>query len=93
MDLAGFHQIDFAPGAVVFAGQPVDFDGREAQFLATIPRLTGLITGDPDFDLLRITAGNDFGLPRKSSTPSSRSIIPTTSKRRSSTSICKHSPS
>lgn len=26
-------------------------------------RLFGQITGDPDFDLLRITAGNDFGLP------------------------------
>jgi hypothetical protein len=26
-------------------------------------RMTGQITGDPDFDLLRITAGTDFGLP------------------------------
>ena len=26
-------------------------------------RLFGQTTGDPDFDLLRITAGNDFGLP------------------------------
>jgi hypothetical protein len=26
-------------------------------------RMQGQITGDPDFDLLRITAGNDFGMP------------------------------
>lgn len=26
-------------------------------------RLFGQITGDPDFDLLRVVAGNDFGLP------------------------------
>jgi hypothetical protein len=32
------------------------FDTEMVQFL-------GQITGDPDFDLLRITAGSDFGLP------------------------------
>ncbi|TAK53874.1 MAG: HYR domain-containing protein, partial [Bacteroidetes bacterium] len=32
-------------------------------FDATMQALQGQITGDPDFDLLRITAGNGFGLP------------------------------
>lgn len=38
-------------------GQPVQ------SFDTQMFRLVGQITGDPDFDLLRITAGNDFGLP------------------------------
>jgi hypothetical protein len=32
-------------------------------FAADVFRQFGQITGDPDFDLLRITAGSDFGLP------------------------------
>lgn len=32
-------------------------------FDANLMRIQGQITGDPDFDLLRITAGNMFGLP------------------------------
>ena len=32
-------------------------------FNAEVFRLSGQITGDPDFDLLRITAGTDFSLP------------------------------
>lgn len=38
-------------------GEPVQ------SFPADIFRLFGQITGDPDFDLLRITAGSDFGMP------------------------------
>jgi hypothetical protein len=30
-----FNTVDFAPGAVVFNGQPVDFDGTEPQWLAS----------------------------------------------------------
>lgn len=32
-------------------------------FPTQLYRMFGQVTGDPDFDLLRITAGNDFGLP------------------------------
>lgn len=32
-------------------------------FDTSLRRIFGQITGDPDFDLLRVTAGNDFGLP------------------------------
>jgi hypothetical protein len=38
-------------------GQPVQ------SFDTDMFRLFGQITGDPDFDLLRITAGTDFGMP------------------------------
>ncbi len=38
-------------------GQPVQ------SFDTDMFRMFGQITGDPDFDLLRITAGSDFGLP------------------------------
>ncbi len=32
-------------------------------FPSELRKLQGQILGDPDFDLLRITAGNDFGMP------------------------------
>jgi hypothetical protein len=35
------NSIDFAPGAVVFQGQPVDFDGKEADFIG--PQYTGTV--------------------------------------------------
>jgi hypothetical protein len=44
------------------------FDARATNapmqvFSADVRRLQGQIIGDPDFDLLRVTAGGDFGLP------------------------------
>jgi len=52
-----------------FGSQVMDFDARTLNtspqsFDGDLRRLQGQITlGDPDFDLLRITAGTDFGLP------------------------------
>lgn len=53
----------------LFVGnQLMDFDARvlntsPQSFDGDLRRLQGQITGDPDFDLLRITAGGDFGMP------------------------------
>lgn len=46
----------------------MDFDARvlstsPQSFAGDLRRLQGQILGDPDFDLLRITAGTEFGLP------------------------------
>lgn len=37
--------------------------GPVQSFDTTLMGLQGQITGDPDFDLLRVTAGNNFGMP------------------------------
>jgi hypothetical protein len=61
--LSGFHrviqlptqgEIDAAPRAL---GSPIQ------TFATDMYQLQGQITGDPDFDLLRVTAGGGFGLP------------------------------
>src|SRR5262249_44789812 len=53
-----FTGIDFAPGAVMFNGQPVDFDGKEPQWLASahagtlhIPATSGPATVTLHIDL------------------------------------------
>jgi PEP-CTERM motif len=53
--------------------QVMHFDGRVTNaplqvITADLRRLQGQITIDPDFDLLRITAGTDFGLPSPGTT-------------------------
>jgi len=61
--LAGFNRIiDFPVGFETHVGPRTP--GQPVQTFDTdMFRLFGQITGDPDFDLLRITAGTDFGLP------------------------------
>ena len=55
-----------------FIGVPVSFEIHTGQRILNAPvqdfptdmfRLFGQLVGDPDFDLLRITGGTDFGLP------------------------------
>jgi hypothetical protein len=54
---------------LAISGQLMHFDARATNapmqvFTADLRRLQGqLPPGDPDFDLLRVTAGGDFGLP------------------------------
>jgi len=61
--LAGFNRVidmattDETHAAPRTAGDPIQ------SFPADLYTLQGQITGDPDFDLLRITAGTGFGLP------------------------------
>jgi MYXO-CTERM domain-containing protein len=50
------------------AGNIIDMAARTAfapvqSFDSALMRMQGQIVGDPDFDLLRVTAGYDFGLP------------------------------
>ncbi|MCK4546481.1 MAG: hypothetical protein KAW17_03475, partial [Candidatus Eisenbacteria sp.] len=62
-DLTGFFRTIFLPvvGEMHFGprnpGDPVQ------SFDADLFRLEGEMVGDPDFDMLRIVAGTDFGLP------------------------------
>ncbi len=62
-DLAGFNRlINMQPQCQTFTGprQP----GQPMQsFNTQMNAIQGQITGDPDFDLLRVTAGNAFGMP------------------------------
>jgi hypothetical protein len=65
--LLGYNRVINMP--LNFAGSEVmDFDTRvlntsPQSFDGDLRRLFGQITLDPDFDLLRITAGGDYGLP------------------------------
>ncbi len=74
--LAGFSRILFVPfstniasfsapagsGYEVHAGARTPYASVQS-FDTNLVRLFGQITGDPDFDLLRVTVGTDFGLP------------------------------
>lgn len=69
LELTGTGDLDGYSRSIVL---PVFFETHTAprtpgdpvqSFDTAMFRLTGEITGDPDFDLLRITAGDDYGLP------------------------------
>lgn len=64
--LAGYNRTLVMPGNVftVHAAPRMAFAPTQA-FNTRVAQLQGQIVGvgDPDFDLLRVTAGNDFGLP------------------------------
>jgi hypothetical protein len=64
--LAGFNRIIPVPiGIGLMASAPRTLGDPEQSFATRMSRLFGQISGggDPDFDLLRITAGTDYGLP------------------------------
>ncbi len=61
--LAGFNRNIVIPISLEIHSAPKT-NGMPTQSFATgMFRLFGQITSDPDFDLLRVTAGTDFGLP------------------------------
>jgi hypothetical protein len=73
-DLAGFERTIevFAPTEVHTAPRT---PGDAVQtFAASMRRLEGELTGDPDFDLLRIKAGDDLGLPSSGETTLTRGV-------------------
>lgn len=62
--------INFGTGSVHWADRTLE---NPLQIIsADMNHLQMQITGDPDFDLLRITAGNDFGLPSPGETTLTR---------------------
>lgn len=66
--LAGFNRLITIPLPGGGGSQVSDFAPRMAfapvqTFAGKLMRMQGQILGDPDFDLLRVTAGFDFGLP------------------------------
>lgn len=61
--LGGFARMVSLPvQSRIFAGPALHYLPHQGRPLE-IEMLTGQITGDPDFDLLRVTAGSGFGLP------------------------------
>ena len=63
-DLTGFNRLITIPNVQVETHIGPRNPGDPVQsFDTTMFALQGQITGDPDFDLLRITAGDSFGLP------------------------------
>jgi hypothetical protein len=62
--LAGFTRSISIPGVFVETHSVPRIPGTTPQNVAQdLFQMQGQITGDPDFDLLRITAGTDFGMP------------------------------
>ena len=62
-DLAGFHRTVSVPlSTEVHTGPRTPGDPVQS-FDTDMFRLFGQINGDPDFDLLRVVGGTDFGLP------------------------------
>ncbi len=61
--LAGFHRSVTLPLACEVHTGPRTPGAPVQAFPSQMMRLQGQITGDPDFDLLRITGGSSFGLP------------------------------
>jgi hypothetical protein len=61
--LAGFNRSMNVPVELETHVQPRTPGEPVQSFDTDMFRLFGQITGDPDFDLLRIVAGSDFGLP------------------------------
>ncbi|MDZ4806399.1 MAG: hypothetical protein SGI90_16215 [Candidatus Eisenbacteria bacterium] len=64
--LLGFNRV--IPVPLPFGAQRISWSPRVANaavqnVLGDLERLSGQVTGDPDFDLLRITGGGDFGMP------------------------------
>lgn len=62
--LAGYARDIVMPiGTGEMHSAPRTLGDPEQEFATDMRKLHGQIVGDPDFDLLRITAGTDFGLP------------------------------
>jgi len=62
--LAGYNRNIVMPiGTGEMHSAPRTLGDPEQEFATDMRKLHGQIVGDPDFDLLRITAGTDYGLP------------------------------
>jgi len=61
--LAGFNRFIPIPISMEIHAAPRVISSPVQDFPTDMFRLFGQVTGDPDFDLLRIVAGTDFGLP------------------------------
>ncbi len=61
--LAAFSRTVSIPTSVVIHTAPRTPATTPQSFAAELMQLQGQVTGDPDFDLLRVTAGTSFGLP------------------------------
>lgn len=62
--LVGYYRlITFPTGVAEAHAAPRTLGTAVQPFPTTLHQFFGQILGDPDFDLLRITAGNNFGLP------------------------------
>jgi len=61
--LVGFNRIIAVPFSMEVHSAPRTPGNPVQSFDTDMFRLFGQITGDPDFDLLRVTGGTDFGLP------------------------------
>jgi len=70
--LAGFTRSLSIPVEVEIHTGPRNLGDATQLFPADLHRLQGEIVGDPDFDLLRITAGTDYGLPSPGQTTMTR---------------------
>lgn len=61
--LAGYNRVIQLPVSLEIHAAPRSLFSPVQDFDTDMFRMFGQITGDPDFDLLRVTAGTDFGLP------------------------------
>jgi hypothetical protein len=61
--LAGYNRPIFVPVSCEVHSDPRSPGNPVQSFDTDMYRMFGQITGDPDFDLLRIVGGTDFGLP------------------------------
>lgn len=60
---AGYGHAVSLPASVRTATAPVTLGSTPQHFETELLELAGSIAGDPDFDLLRITGGTNFGMP------------------------------
>ncbi len=72
--LAGFNRSINLPVGFEIHTAPRSNGAPVQTFAADLFRLFGQITGDPDFDLLRIVAGTDFGMPSPGQTTLTRQL-------------------
>lgn len=71
--LSGFYRLITYPTSVAVADAAPRMLAAPVQTFSTdLMQLQGQVLGDPDFDLLRITAGTSFGLPSPGSTTYTR---------------------
>lgn len=70
--LAGFERTVTVPARFETHTAPRDLGAREQSFETAMWSLEGEISGDPDFALLRIEAGDAFGLPSPGKTALTR---------------------
>lgn len=70
--LAGFNRLITLPVSCQTHTSPIPKEQAEQTFQNDMYSLQGEIVGDPDFDLLRITAGTAFGMPSPGQTTLTR---------------------